>query len=318
MADLYDKLTRHQVYLEGVKAWAGDDFNDTLTVLRKRLDTVMFAQPHAANLGDMTALQYRAFYQRMQNNLNNVTKRSSGVLMDDFKGFAKTDKQMLDGILRSEKGSRRRTPADSVIWNQASKRPLGANGLTLQETVDAYYASMKREVLQRIKMGRVNNESLAAVRADINGRLMTKFRNQANSLIATAYQHISSVIQSYIEAMFYERYRWVAVLDEKTTDICRSRDGKTWRYGKGPIPPAHYNCRSKIVPVQDNNRNIPASYFGWLKDQPAAVLRDIVGNDAAQTILDGKGSATQFPKFMGAKQIPLDKFKDKMSLILAD
>lgn len=318
MADLYDKLTRHQVFLEGVKSWAGDDFNDTLRVLRKRLDTVMHAQPYNANIGDMTALQYRAFIQRMTNNLKNVTARSSQVLMDDFANFAKKDKAMLDGILRSEKGSRRKTPTDAVIWNQASKRPLGANGMTMKETVDAYYAGMRRDILNRIKQGRVNNESMASVQADINNRLMPKFRNQANSLIATVYQHISSVIQSYIEAMFYERYRWVAVLDEKTTDICRSRDGKTWRYGKGPIPPAHYNCRSKIVPVQDNNRNIPSTFFGWLQDQPRDVLNEIVGKEAAASILKGEATSTQFPKFMGAKQIPLDKFKDKMSLILAD
>lgn len=318
MADLYDKLTRHQVLLEGVKAWAGDDFNDTLRVLRKRLDGVMLAQPYNANLGEMTAIQYRAFYQRVQNNLRNVTARSSQVLFDDFANFAKTDKSMLDGILRSERGTRRRVPSDTVIWNQATKRPLGANGMTMKETVDAYYAGMRRDVLNRIKQGRVNNESMATVRDDINNRLMPKFRNQANSLIATVYQHISSVIQSYIEAMFYERYRWVAVLDEKTTELCRSRDGKTWRYGKGPIPPAHYNCRSKIVPVQDNNRNIPSTFFGWLQSQPSVVLNEVVGKEAAERILKGEAKASQFPKFMGAKHIPLDKFKGKMPLILAD
>ena len=318
MADLYDKLTRHQVYLEGVKSWSGDDFNDTLNVLRRRLDTSFNAQAYNANLGNMTAAEYRKFYSRVQNNLNSVTARSSEVLMSDFKSFAKTDKQMLDAILRSEKGTRRRVPADSVIWNQASKRPMGANGMTMQETVNAYYAGMKRDILNRIRQGRVNGEDLSAVRADINGRLMTKFRNQANSLIATSYQHISSVIQSYIEAMFYERYRWVAVLDEKTTEICRSRDGKTWRYGKGPIPPAHYNCRSKIVPVEDDNRNIPASFYQWLKTQPEEVLTDIVGRQKAQSIIDGMATETQFPKFMNMKQIPLDKFKDKLSLILAD
>ena len=39
------------------------------------------------------------------------------------------------------------------------------------------------------------------------------------------------------------RYRWISVLDSRTTDVCRGRSNKVYEVGVGPIPPAHPNCR---------------------------------------------------------------------------
>jgi len=36
----------------------------------------------------------------------------------------------------------------------------------------------------------------------------------------------------------YEVYK--AVLDERTTEFCRSHDGRLYRVGRGPVPPMHY------------------------------------------------------------------------------
>lgn len=49
-----------------------------------------------------------------------------------------------------------------------------------------------------------------------------------------------------------EAYQWSAVLDDRTSDICRHLDGKI--YGIGDLsgwlkPPAHFNCRSILVPI---------------------------------------------------------------------
>ena len=48
-------------------------------------------------------------------------------------------------------------------------------------------------------------------------------------------------------------YQFYAVVDDRTTDICSSRDGmifKTAEVGdSGEIPPLHYRCRSTIIPI---------------------------------------------------------------------
>ena len=43
-------------------------------------------------------------------------------------------------------------------------------------------------------------------------------------------------------------YVWISVLDDRTSVICRTLAYTVWEYGKGPLPPAHPNCRSRIMP----------------------------------------------------------------------
>lgn len=47
-----------------------------------------------------------------------------------------------------------------------------------------------------------------------------------------------------------EYFEYVAILDERTTEICYSLHGKIFHRGKtNIIPPNHYNCRSVVVPA---------------------------------------------------------------------
>jgi len=48
-----------------------------------------------------------------------------------------------------------------------------------------------------------------------------------------------------------KKYRWVSTLSERTSDICRNLNGRIFEFGKGPLPPAHINCRSTITVVEE-------------------------------------------------------------------
>lgn len=52
---------------------------------------------------------------------------------------------------------------------------------------------------------------------------------------------------------FVQAYEYSAVLDERTTTICRELDGKVWPVGSTNwtryTPPNHFNCRSLLVPL---------------------------------------------------------------------
>jgi SPP1 gp7 family putative phage head morphogenesis protein len=65
-------------------------------------------------------------------------------------------------------------------------------------------------------------------------------------------------------------YRSVGVLDFRTSEICRTLDGKEYFMKLEEIPnkpPRHFNCRSKLAPiVKDSIRSgIRASKFGETK-----------------------------------------------------
>lgn len=53
--------------------------------------------------------------------------------------------------------------------------------------------------------------------------------------------------------MFMNGFRYSAVLDDRTTPVCRFLDGKVFRPDSPAlhelVPPNHFNCRSIIVPI---------------------------------------------------------------------
>lgn len=44
-------------------------------------------------------------------------------------------------------------------------------------------------------------------------------------------------------------YQYSAILDDRTSDICRGLHGKIFKAGTEPVPPMHFNCRSVLVPI---------------------------------------------------------------------
>ncbi|WP_292414147.1 hypothetical protein [Methylophaga sp.] len=125
-------------------------------------------------------------------------------------------------------------------------------------------------------------------------------------------------MQAGIASIFYRRYVWVSVIDGGTTDICLGRDGKTYEYGKGPLPPAHIRCRSKTIPKPADVDDAPQSYYSWLKSQPSTVQDDILGRDRAAGLRNGNLISKDFPKFVDAKPLSVDEFSKKRGVILTD
>ncbi|WP_369010598.1 minor capsid protein, partial [Salmonella enterica] len=68
----------------------------------------------------------------------------------------------------------------------------------------------------------------------------------------TALAHVSNEARQQVYAQnddIITKYEWVSTLDSRTSAVCRSRDGMTWEIDKGPMPPAHFGCRSTTAPV---------------------------------------------------------------------
>jgi SPP1 gp7 family putative phage head morphogenesis protein len=121
-----------------------------------------------------------------------------------------------------------------------------------------------------------DNQVMALVRTSIN-----QVANSASQQVYEANQDIT------------KKYRYVATLDTRTTAICRALDGREFEYGKGPMPPQHFNCRSTTVPIidpdilppsttatrasKDGQVPINQSYGEWLAKQPRSVQAEALG-----------------------------------------
>jgi SPP1 gp7 family putative phage head morphogenesis protein len=121
-----------------------------------------------------------------------------------------------------------------------------------------------------------DNQVMALVRTSIN-----QVANSASQQVYEANQDIT------------KKYRYVATLDTRTSAICRALDGREFEYGKGPMPPQHFNCRSTTVPIIDSDILPPSttatraskdgqvpinqSYGEWLANQPRSVQAEALG-----------------------------------------
>ena len=123
-----------------------------------------------------------------------------------------------------------------------------------------------------------------------DNQILTLIRTSINQVANTASQQVYEANQDITQ-----KYRYVATLDTRTSAICRALDGREFEYGKGPMPPQHFNCRSTTVPVINYKKlgfnpppparrasmdgQVPAdtTYGKWLKDKmPGETEADVI------------------------------------------
>jgi hypothetical protein len=96
-----------------------------------------------------------------------------------------------------------------------------------------------------------------------------------------------------------DSYRWVSILDGRTSLICASRDQKIYKESNdSPKPPAHFNCRSTIAPIledeEESEGRVSGNYEAWLRRQPKAFQLEVLGVARAKLFREGHISIGRF------------------------
>jgi SPP1 gp7 family putative phage head morphogenesis protein len=185
-----------------------------------------------------------------------VTKAFRGIAVDQAEQFSQVVRQ---GLLTGE-------PTPAIAKRLIGSLQFGEEAKTVRQLIAA--GGQATAV--------ADNQVIALIRTSIN-----QVANTASQQVYEANQDITP------------RYRYVATLDTRTSAICRALDGKEFEYGRGPMPPQHFNCRSTTVPVIDpgilppsttatrasKNGQVPInqSYGEWLSNQPRSVQADALG-----------------------------------------
>ena len=165
------------------------------------------------------------------------------------------------------------------------------NGLQQGETTESIVKRLKGR-LQKGQPGSIN-QILAA-----GGQATIPADNQIRTLIRTSINQVANAASEKVFEANQEvtkKYKYSATLDGRTSAICRALDGTIHEYGKGPVPPQHFNCRSQIVPIVDyEGLNIDpppederasasglvpesTTYGQWLEDLPEKERKEILG-----------------------------------------
>ena len=128
---------------------------------------------------------------------------------------------------------------------------------------------------------------------------------------------IAAVVGAGAISALFGWYIWLSVMDRRTSEICTSRNRKRYRFGKGPIPPAHIRCRSHIAPIVGMDDIAAESFYTWAVRQPATVQDDILGEDLADELRNGSLKEKDLPKFESRQVLTLDEFRRKINEVLS-
>ena len=111
----------------------------------------------------------------------------------------------------------------------------------------------------------------------------------------TAYVANHSELRSYIDSGV-EEYQFVAIFDEKTSDVCRAHSSKVYRVADAKpgvnLPPLHPWCRSTTIPVYGRD---------WL----ATVNRSVKKGDGKYILIPAKWNYDQWQRWQGAGCPPI-------------
>lgn len=167
-----------------------------------------------------------------------------------YKGYGRTmfDVQQYTGIGFGFDGVDERR-VKQVLRNRWSGKNYSAR---VWANNQAMSRELSRALIERIMQGKTSRETFRALMAQSD---MGRFA--ANRLLATETTYIATqaTIEAYEDAGI-THYRFMAVLDGRTSTMCQEKDGEIIEIAKAEVgvnlPPLHPWCRSSLEPHIDS------------------------------------------------------------------
>lgn len=312
---LLDAITRHQIYLEGLKYGQIATYQTTAKAIERDVKAKLIGLRYDTMDG-LTKAQLRKLLAELRTTLNRHYSQYVENLIAFLRKFMATDTEIVKAMFGEFiEGDMPDAPSDDKRWGAIGAFPLPSSGALLLPWIRALQVQGTGSILLRINQGYANREKVSDTLAALVGSDAANFRdgvlnktgNAASSVVRTALQHVAASNQASIAKILWPSYKWVSVLDDRTTKICRNRNGNVYRYGEGPLPPAHPGCRSSTMPIAAGQDIDTVPIFAeWVRTQPADLRRDMFG------------TADNSAEFAGSPPLTLAAFAAKKGRILQD
>lgn len=319
-----DAYIQHQVYVEGYKNGQAEDAETLYEEITAAI-VIALTKLQITNIGVLTKAQLNTVLKSVRNTMADAFKRQTEITLADLKRFMNADLDIM-GKLTGSKGAAVNVLNRDRLWSQIVNDPIAGEGVEPKDAFVAAEQAGMAAVAALIKRAWADNMDLSALLAELVGTLtlnrrdglMFKQKRQLATVIETVIQHISSEIAFRFGALTSTHYVWCAILDSRTTEICRSRNGKAYMYGNGPRPPAHWRCRSFTIPATIVNGEDLPTWFTWIKRQPAYMQDDALGPARGKDLRDGRLRAGDLPGFDRARPLTVKDYADKVTKILSE
>lgn len=251
---LFDAANRHQTFL---LRYGGSTANEVVKILEEaEKDLVTRIARRVDRLGPSAKNTLGSKrLQAILADIRNQTRDLTGAL------YAKTRGDLI-GLANQEVdiASRRLSEAVGVDLNNFRVPPETLRTLVEKRAVGGKTLRRWFTRLGSDRIGRLESAvNLGVIEGDTMAQITRRFREaeavtkrSASTMVRTHVNHVANQSREALYAAnsdIVEQVRWTSTLDGRTSQICQSRDGKTYDLDQGPRPPAHPNCRSITTPV---------------------------------------------------------------------
>ena len=287
--EIVDIYSRHQHFLEQFYNGQANKINKYLNKIAKELRIELQKTQTVTSQARIAKLL--SFSEEL---VNSQLGQFTDELSEQIELFAESEASFASETLKLQGDFETVIPAPAQLNAAINARPF--NNRLLKDYLTGFTKDQGKMVRDAVSMGFFEGKPTQEIVRGIIGTRSQNFKNgilnvtrtSGERMVRTALSHTASVAKN----KFYEDnedlipyYEWVSTLDGRTSSICRSRDGKVWKVSKGPLPPAHPNCRSTTVPLlKDQVRHAAKT-----KANPSGLVKNDIGGTRAS--IDGQVSA---------------------------
>lgn len=328
---LLTSLISHQIWLQRT---ASGEVKDLAPFIQEMRDEIKRQVLLFGDDGRSTA-RLNKLLRDLEEALTGLTGDWLAKLIEDLKELAAYEAEWNVKTLTANVNAEFVTPTAEQVWSAAEFQPLSLSDKPVDFTklMSGWGETEVARLVTGVKMGFVQGQTTRQIVKNVVGAggLADISERNAATVIRTALSHVSNEARNETYRQnddIIEKYEWVSTLDSRTSTICRARDGMTWEIGKGPMPPAHPNCRSTTAPVissefdfldkgakraakgADGGTQVSAdtTYYEFLKQQPAWFQDEALGPTRGKIFRNSGISPEEF------RVISVDGFGNPLTL----
>ncbi|EOC4950528.1 minor capsid protein [Salmonella enterica subsp. enterica serovar Dublin] len=297
---LLTSLISHQVWLQRT---ASGEVKDLAPFIQQMRDEV---KRQVLLFGDdsRTAARLTIMLRELEQALNGITSGWYEKLLADARELSDYEINWNVKTLSTNVNANFVTPAAEQVWAAATFAPLelSEKPVDFVSLMSGWRQTEVNRLVMGVKSGFVQGMTTRQIVKNVVGAggLADVSERNAATVIRTALAHVSNEARQQVYAQnddIITKYEWVSTLDSRTSAVCRARDSMQYEIGKGPLPPAHPNCRSATAPVispefyfldkgakraargADGGQQVSAdtTYYEFLKQQPAWFQDEALG-----------------------------------------
>ena len=195
----------------------------------------------------------------------------------------------------------------------------GDKGRLLSSLLDDFTIAESELIANRVRAGVFEGKPIGDIVKEIRG---TAQGNYKDGLIETSRRHADALTRTGIQQAeslgrdefakrnngVFDGVQFLAIIDSRTSRLCRSIDRMIVPITDPRRPPFHVNCRTTFIYVvkdryvdgQPKDRPIKngdtknMQYYDWLAQQPASYQDEILGKTRGKLFRDGGLTTKQF------------------------